>query len=93
MDNLADWVLDFWDFLLFTEEGELNADTAAKMEDALVSDIEDKWTREERQALEEAARRRLEGREPIDPEDESQDRRQRFLSFIASGRVGDLWML
>ena len=93
MKNLAKAVLDSWYFLLFTDEEDLHPDTAAKEEEGLIYAIENKWTDEERNALQEAAQERIKDKPPIDPEDTSQDKELRFFTFIATGRIDDLWML
>ena len=59
MRNLADAALDFLWFLEFSEEEELDPDNAVKMLESLSLSIQEIWTDEERNALSEAAARRL----------------------------------
>lgn len=59
MKNLADAVLEFFEFLYFSDEETLNFDDAAKRSEALVDAVENDFTDEEKQALMQAAQRRL----------------------------------
>ena len=95
--KLADMALSYWHFLLFTPEEDVNLDDATKAEEILMDFIETDFTDEEKQAFQEAAQRQLDqkfpGQETIDPEDESHDREQRFLTFIAIRRMEDMYLL
>jgi hypothetical protein len=59
MKNLANAVLDYYWFLNFSDEEELDPDRAIKLAESLVYEIENEWTAEEKQTLSEAAQRRL----------------------------------
>ncbi len=66
MQNLADVVLDYLWLLHFAEEDSFDPDDAIELVESLVYQIENDFTDEERQALSEAAERRLKSwlREP-----------------------------
>jgi hypothetical protein len=59
MQNLADTVLEYYWFLNFCSEDELNPDTADKKIEDLVDTIIDKFSDAERTALQDAAKRSL----------------------------------
>ena len=59
MNNLADTTLDYLWFLTFTDEEYANADVLLKESEDVIYRIENAFTDEERQALKDAARRRL----------------------------------
>jgi hypothetical protein len=59
MKNLADTVLDYFWFLEFSDDEYLDPDEAVKLMEGLVYQIENDFTPEEKHALSEAARRRL----------------------------------
>lgn len=59
MNHLADAVLNYFWFLEFSEEDQLNPDDAVKLEEKLSYEIQNVWTSGEKQALSEAAKRRL----------------------------------
>ena len=97
---LADATINYWRMLVFVLEEENfdgDFDDAAKAEENLIYHITTQFTDEEKAALQQVAQRQLEQRfteQPnIDPEDESQNREQRFLTFIAAGRFDNMDLL
>ena len=93
----ADTLVNYWRLLLFVPAESVDADDAAKAEELLIHVITTDFSDEEKRALQEAARLQLEQRfedqDLIDPEDETQNRERRFLTFIATGRFEDMDLL
>ena len=94
----ADTLVNYWRLLLFVPSDEgTDADDAAKAEELLIHVVTTDFSDEEKGALQGAAQLQLEQRfeeqDPIDPEDETQNRERRFLTFIATGRFEDMDLL
>jgi hypothetical protein len=92
MQNLADVVLDYLWLLHFAEEDSFNPDDAINLAEGLVHQIENDFTDAERQALSEAADRRLKSW-LAEPDEDAYTPRQRLtreqkvvLEDIAAGR-------
>ena len=91
MNNLADTVLEYYWFLNFSADKELDPDTAVKRMESLVYVIETAFSVEERGALKDAANRSLASwrhepvehgfmpRRPLTPDERA------FLQAIAAG--------
>ncbi len=94
---LADAVVGYWRALLFVPADNLDHDDATKAEELLIHYVTTEFNDAEKTAIQNAAQRRLRqsftGQESIDPEDESLNREQRFLTFIATGRFEDMDLL
>jgi hypothetical protein len=92
MNYLADTVLEYYWFLNFSADKELDPDTAVKRMESLVYAIETAFSAEEQGALKDAAKRSLESwlhepdehgyksRSPLTPDERA------FLQAIAAGR-------
>jgi len=91
MNNLADAVLEYYWFLSFSSDEELDPDTAVKCMESLVHTIETRFSAEEQNALQEAAKRSLASwlREPDEhghtPRSLLGPDRRAFLQAIAAG--------
>lgn len=97
MNNLADSVLDYFWFLNFSGDDQADPDLMVKLMEELVDDIERNFTAAEKQALMEAASRRLASwlREPDEygytPRSRLTVAQRKFLEHIAAGRfAGDV---
>jgi hypothetical protein len=92
MNNLADSVLDYLWFVSLSEEDEADPDVTVKLMEELVYSIEHKFTEPEKQALMQAAKRRLISclREPDEhgytPRGLLKPAQRKFLEEIAVGR-------
>jgi hypothetical protein len=92
MDNLADIVLEYYWFLNFSTDEELDPDTAVKSMENLAYTIETAFSADEQRALQEAAKRSLASwlREPDEhgytPRSLLTPEKRAFLQDIAAGR-------
>ena len=91
MNNLADAVLDYYWFLNFSTDEEAEMDTTVELMEVLSHQIENEFSEGEKQALMDAARRRLGEwlREPDEhgytPRQLLSDEQKEFLEEIARG--------
>lgn len=91
MKNLADAVLDYFWFLNFCDDETLDPDDAVQLIENLVDRIDTNFTSEEKQALSEAAQRRLDSwmSEPDEdgytPRGRLTDDQKEFLESLIAG--------
>jgi len=97
MNNLADSVLDYFWFLNFSEENDADPDLTVKLMEELVHSIQNNFTETEKQALMQAARKRIASwlREPDEygytPRSRLTPEQRTFLEQVAAGRfAGDI---
>lgn len=92
MKNLADAVLDYFWFLNFCDDEYLDPDQAVQLIEDLGGQIENDFTPEEKQALSEAAQRRLDSwmrehdEDGYTPRGRLTDDQKEFLESLIAGR-------